>query len=457
MDDLTVRSVLEAGESEEVEFKESLHSTQSLAKTICSFANTSGGVILLGIRDDARPNGIEDAGRTQQRIASANQTISPTPLIHISTHELSSKTIIAVSVQQAPDSGYHTYDGAIYVRVGTTTRRLDGTSHLNYLRQRQILSFDETRRDESLDRVDESLVQRYLEARDQPDYLRSHGLKEFLKNRNLAGEDDSFYLKNAALLCFGTELEEVLPQAEMKLVQFSTDEPVDILQHKTRVLNAPSAIEQAFSFVRNALPTRIRIEGKTVRSERPIVPLTVIREAIVNAVAHRDYFSHDAIQISVFPNKVEITSPGGLPTGLTDELFGTISVKRNPLTYNILRDLGYVEGLGTGIPRIKNEMRKAGLSDPEFVFTRYVFRVTLPGKPGTREPIETVGDLSERQKRCIEHLRSHDRITAKEYMDLNDVSRPTAVDDLNELSEYDYIVRRGSGPNTHYKRGRRLG
>ncbi len=137
----------------------------------------------------------------------------------------------------------------------------------------------------------------------------------------------------------------------------------------------------------------------TRRAEVLEYPESVIREAIVNAIAHRDYFSKDAIQIYIFDNRIEITNPGSLPKGLTKELFGTISVQRNPIIYRFLRDYGYVEGLETGIPRMKNAMRKRGLADPQFKFTETFFRITLYNTKTIKKTIESFEDLNERQKK----------------------------------------------------------
>jgi len=92
---------------------------------------------------------------------------------------------------------------------------------------------------------------------------------------------------------------------------------------------------------------------------------------VTNAIAHRDYFNINGIQISIFDDRIEITNPGSVPTGLTKELFGAISVQRNPQTYKILREMKYVEGLGLGVPGMINGMRAQGLVDPEFMWTDY--------------------------------------------------------------------------------------
>ena len=239
-------------------------------------------------------------------------------------------------------------------------------------------------------------------------------------------------------------------QAELKLVQFAGVEAVEIIAHKLVQDDLVSSIEQALSFIRSHINKKIIIKQAGRREEEYEYPMDVVREAIVNAVAHRDYFSKDAIQIYVFEDRIEITNPGSLPHGLPKELFGTISVQRNPITYRFLRDWEYVEGLGTGIPRMKNKMRKSGLSDPEFIFTESFFRIILFNKKGKRRAIEEEHDLNERQKKALKYLQKHKSMKAQTYAELNHVSHATAVSEINELVEFGYFKKVGAFRGAYY-------
>ena len=187
--------------------------------------------------------------------------------------------------------------------------------------------------------------------------------------------------------------------------------------------------------------TRIVIRGLE-RERQTEYPISVIREAIVNAIVHRDYFSHDSVQISMYADRIEITSPGSLPKGLTMDKLGTLSVKRNPLTYRILRDVKFMEGIGTGIPRMYSEMRKHNLPDPKFEDLGNFFRVTLQNRLASkRKIIESASDLSPRQKRALAYLQKNKVITSKTYAQLNGVSIPTAVGDLNEMIHFGFLKK----------------
>lgn len=452
MDVKQVLDLIKQGENQEVEFKRKLNSNQEIGKVICSFANTQGGILVLGVEDNGKLVGInEDVDEVQQRLAAASQVVSPTPITQIERHQIQNKVILVTIIQQSPDNTYYTFQGAIYVRIGSTTKRIEGQTHLEFLRNKQILSFDETYEPEcQLDDIDTQKVQSYLNIRDQGNYLKKNSLAQFLLNSKLASSNGSLRIKNAVILLFSKNPAEFIPQAEIKLVWFKGIEAVNILAHKIIQEDVPHAIEQSVAFIQKTLSKTINIDDKPTRKEEFEYPLSVIREAIVNAVAHRDYFSKDAVQIYVFDNRIEITNPGSIPGELPEELFGTLSVQRNPLTYRFLRDMGYVEGLGTGIPRMKNAMRSANLQDPVFTFTKSFFRLTLYNQKGKKKPIHSQSDLNERQKKALDYLQKHASIKSKTYAEINNVSQTTAVHDINELCNFGFLEKKGEYRGAYY-------
>lgn len=447
-----VVSVIRGGESQEVEFKQSFHSAHEIAKAICAFANTLGGMLLIGVSDKKEIIGIrEDPDSLQQQISAANQSVSPAPLVSVETHKIGGNIVVAVIVQKAQDNSYHTFQGAIYVRIGSTNRRMDGQTHLEFLRNRQILSFDESYEPEvCIEDIDLEKIKVYLKERKQENYLEDHSLQDFLLSAKLASANGKLRIKNSAVLLFAKDPVHYFPQMEIKLVQFSGIEAVTIVSHKLVQESLPGAINQAIAFFEKSLSKSIAITGFPKRTEEYEYPSSVIREAIVNAIAHRDYFSRDSVQAYIFDDRIEITNPGSIPNALPREMFGTISVQRNPITYRFLRDLGYVEGLGTGIPRMKNTMRKAGLPDPKFTLTENFFRITLYNNKGRKKPIESVGDLSNRQKKALDYVVKHKTIKAKTYAQLNKVSYATAVSDINEMISFGYLKKIGEYRGAYY-------
>lgn len=446
-----VLGVMESGESQEVEFKESFHSSQEFSKLMCGLANTYGGIILVGVSQEKQIVGLKkDADEIQQKISAAAQAVSPPILPSIELHEIEGKQIIAIVIQKAIDGSFHTFQGVIWARVGSTLKKMEGSQIVEFLRGKQILCFDETPSDAKISDLDEDRIMEYLAIRKQQDYFKTHSIEDFLLSMRLATKNGDLKIKNSALLFFAKIPLQFHPQIELKLVRFDGTEPVKIVSHELIQSNLMESIEKALSFVKTNLSKSIQIKLEARREEKYLYPIDVIREAIINAVAHRDYFSKDAIQIYMFSDRIEITSPGSLPTGLPRELFGTLSVQRNPLTYKLLRDYGYVEGLGSGIPRMINSMREYGLTDPEFGIYERFFRVILRNQPTSLKPIKEQTHLNKRQLKAMEFLKKNKTLNTKTYSKINSVSHGTAIHDINEMIKFGYLEKIGSYRGAYY-------
>jgi ATP-dependent DNA helicase RecG len=451
MEEKDLFDIISQGENEEIEFKEDLGNIQSIARTLCAFGNSNGGIVLVGVSDDGKINGIKsDFDKIQQKITSIAENIFPKPSINIQNVELDEKFIVAVIIQSAYQNSYFTYKGAVYVRIGSTTRRLEGQSQLEFLRRKRILTFDEGMdHDFSLDNIDPDKVSEYMSRKGHRAYLDTHGMKNFLLNSMLAVNTAGLRIKNAAVLLFGREPTRFFPQAEIKMVRFLGIEPVRILDHQLIQNDLMNSIEMSISFILRNIRRSLEIEEGIERKEVYEYPEKVFREAIVNAVVHRDYFSPDSIQVSIFDDRIEILNPGSLPGSLNRELFGYISVQRNPIIYRFLRNIGYVEGYGTGIPRMRNWMREAGLRDPVFTITNDFFRVTLfnasakINKNGSSESL--------RQERIMKALGGSDGIKSNELVEIIGVSTPTVVKDLNDLINKDLVERIGRYRGATYR------
>lgn len=455
MDIAALKQLIKDGESEVVEFKESWPMNAAISKVVCGFANNRGGTLVIGVNDAGRAVGIspDKLDPLQKRVVESVRTVEPNPLVSISVVNVYKCDVVVVQVKKAHDRVYHTYQGAIYVRVGSTNQRLDGATQLDYLRHKQILSFDEAVHDHAvLTDIDENKVRKYLESRGRDDFLDDRTLEDFLKVNRLAEEgSQGTRIKNPALVLFGKNPADFHPQTEVKLVHFAGSTPVDILDYKLLNSDIISNIDNALLFLRSKLAKRIEINDSAKREESYEYPLSVIREALINAFIHRNYFSNDSIQISLFSDKLEIVSPGSLPSELTKELFGTLSVQRNPILYRFLRDLGYVEGLGTGVPRIRQEMAKANLPEPEFEFTDHFTRIRLHKYPtAPKVELQTIPGISPRHQKALDFLAQQGEMKAKQYADMNKVSYATAVNEINTLIQLGLIEKVGAYRGAYY-------
>ena len=445
--------LIKGRESQEVEFKESCPSNKELAKIICAFANTDGGYLILGVNNKGEIVGLRDnLDRVQQDVSNARQSVSSSPLISTKKFEVEGKTLVVIEINQANDRNAHTLHGIVYVRIGSTIHPLDGQELFAFLKNKQILCFDEQESEMKIEDIDINTVDAYLKRRNTPDFLASHTLQDFLLSSMLAKANGTLKIKNVAALFFAADPYRWHPQSEVRVVRFAGVEPVQVMSQKDFKSDPMENIEQALSFIRDSISKRFIIpEHSPQRIEIGEYPMTVLREAVVNAVAHRDYFSYDAVQIGIFNDRIEISNPGGLPDGLTKEYFGKRSVRRNPLTYRLLRDCKYIEGLGTGVPRMINEMRKAGLRDPEFNFEGSFFIVTFRNATSDINPIEGMKDLSARQRNAIHYLKQNKTLKSKTYASINRISLPSAIKELNELITFGYVEKIGKFRGAYYR------
>jgi ATP-dependent DNA helicase RecG len=149
-------------------------------------------------------------------------------------------------------------------------------------------------------------------------------------------------------------------------------EKVDVLDRRDLNEDLISSIDGAMIFLKQYIPVRYEMTGGPRRREVPEVPYDALREAVINAVAHRDYFEKGAnVMVEMFDDRIEITSYGGLVKGMKREDFGKKSVLRNPNIANLLQRVGYIEKMGTGINKIKRLVAEAGLPPVEFEFDTF--------------------------------------------------------------------------------------
>jgi ATP-dependent DNA helicase RecG len=181
-------------------------------------------------------------------------------------------------------------------------------------------------------------------------------------------------------------------------------------------------------------------------------PEFAYREAIVNAVAHRDYeLLGGSIHVRLFADRLEVQSPGGLGGNLTVENIAFEQYTRNPHVMRLLEDLGYVERRGFGVDQMIQAMTEAGREPPLFENRGSSFWVTLKGKPPLR-PLPDLGrlGLNDRQVRVAQYLQTHGRVTNREYQDLFGVSERTALYDLQGMVEAGLAIPISSGRGRYY-------
>ncbi|OIN95434.1 MAG: transcriptional regulator, partial [Deltaproteobacteria bacterium CG1_02_45_11] len=215
--------------------------------------------------------------------------------------------------------------------------------------------------------------------------------KQFLLS-NLDCLSKNGQMTNAGVLFFTKSTEFLLLQATVTCVLYKGNEKVHVLDRKDFSGNILENIESAVMFVMRHTNLEYKIE-KLRREEISEIPEVALREAIVNAVCHRDYFEKDAhVMVEIFDDRLEISNPGGLPSGLTAQTFGTKSVVRNPIIAALLHRAGYIEKIGTGIKRIEKAVLGHGRGTVSFAFNGF-FSVSFSRVQAVQEfPVKELGE-----------------------------------------------------------------
>ena len=275
--------------------------------------------------------------------------------------------------------------------------------------------------------------------------------KEVLEHLNLMEKGKP---TNAAVLLFSGNPQKFIPISEIKCLHFhgtAVQKPIPSYQiYKGTLFDQ---VDEAVDFVMSKLARTVGTRAKGAQA--PVeyeIPREVITEAVVNAVAHRDYSSNAGIQVMVFSDRLEVWNPGQLPPGLTPEWLRAphSSIPKNPLIADPLFLAHYIEKAGTGSLDMIRLCRESGLPEPDFEQRGSQFVITLWRDWLTENIIATLG-LNDRQKRAINYLKIHGKISNTEYQQVADCIKKTATRDLSNLKEKGLIEQIGSrGPGVHY-------
>ncbi len=301
-------------------------------------------------------------------------------------------------------------------------------------------------------------------------HLSDADLKELLLRRGLlwlSPEDKQVYCSPAGLLLFAKDPTTVYPQSCVRLLAFQGAErdskPADFLDISAPI---PKALELAIHFIDRNTRHPMRVVGMR-RLRLNEYPIAALREAIINALAHRDY--EDAtrkIHVELFNDRIEVISPGRLPGGLTLEQLRSGMLRpcsRNPVLTQGLRLLGLMEELGTGVIRMKHAMRDHGLEAPEYTYSNDHFVVTFrgPGKALNRLKTEqavpvfdvqpsVAETLTQNQKAILRELLAKDRVQVPELAAALKVTGQAIRKDMAQLQKLKMVDKRGAARATYY-------
>jgi len=443
------RAVLD-GESPTVELK--LSAQKALGETISAFANSFGGLVVIGVGPKGELAGVTNADEESRR---ARQTLDECGNCSVEQEFLKNegKTFIILKVGEVAHSqSLCHYKRRCYIRQGTTNVELYGEALVAYLRSRGILNFEEQKSQARLGDLDSRKLAAYFKKREVGfDPENEEELRTRLAGLKIAGSNGEFYLKNVAAMFFAKDSARHFNNLESRVVAYrSKEKETERITFDQRVNGTiPELIDRTYKLVFEKIGKTQKIAG-TTRQEVPDYPQEALREAITNAIGHRDYYDPMPVRIELFEDKLTITNPGGLLPGQTQQNFFKNPKHRNPLCYRLLQDFGLGEGLGTGISKIIKQCRRAGLPDPEFNNLGDAFQLVLHGSQSTkaRRPVDSENP---RQQQALAFAKAHGKIKTKDLVKLSGVSPPTATADLNELVKQGKLHKVGKFRGAYYE------
>ena len=363
--------ILSEGESYTVEFKQS--ADKSLAAEVCAFANASGGRVFVGVDDNGAVVGTDVSNVARSRIQDTINQIEPRLTANIAVHG----NIIVIIVPEGRNKPYSCSKG-FYLRSGPNSQKLERDSIVEFLQSEGKVRYDAI--------VNEKLsVKENFSRASFEEYLNKAGISNVLSfDSTLANlgcaertSEGELVYTNAGALFFRNNRQGILfDHSKIICALYKGTQKADILDIKELDSGIVENIDNAIVFLKRHL--NLRYEIKEVQRKNILeMPERALWEAVVNAVCHRDYFEIGArVTVEIYDDRVEITNPGGIPKGITNVNFGTISVARNPIIASLLHRIHYIERMGTGITRMRQAMEKAGLEAPVFSIDGY-FRVTF--------------------------------------------------------------------------------
>lgn len=390
----TLRSIISRGEGSRVEFKAGY--SETIVKTLVAFANGYNGIprglTLIGVDQTGDIIGLrEDPDNLQKRISDLCRDSCEPPLApKMAIHTLNSEKILVIEVERS-NARPHRMGGVCYIRVGSTTRKATSDEEFKLREDTLFRSFDDfTVPDASIDELDINRIHEYYRATRSEEVAEREEREPaaLVEGLGLAREEDGTLRPTvAAILLFGRDPQKFFPLSSVNAIRFRGTTLADSKLDRREIKGtADQIIDDSVSFVQKFSTIGSVITADSIRRlDVTEYPSLAVREAIANAVTHRDYADPGSqIDLYMFDDRIEIRNPGTLGGGLTVEDLVNQTGKRwlrNPTVAGLLLELRYIEKAGTGIPRMFRALRENGCPDPEFVVDSNSVKVTLRAHP----------------------------------------------------------------------------
>lgn len=424
-------------ESETVELKANI--VADICKEVIAFANTKGGTLYIGVKDDGSIIGVED---TDHMILQLNNmirdTIKPdiTMFVHYETQTIDHKQIVVVSIQKGTDRPYYLGSkglkpSGVYVRNGTSSDPATDTSIRKMIKESDKDSFESMR----------SLEQNLSFQAAKAQFQKRNVTFDETKMQTLGMRSKDGIYSNVALL-----LSDQCPTT-IKVATFQGFDQ-SIFQDRNEFSGSLfQQMEDLYAYLDMHNQTKATFDG-LYRIDTKDYPEDALREALMNSFIHRDYSFHASTLVRIYQDRIEFVSIGGLPTGITlDDIMLGISICRNPILASIFYRLQLIEAYGTGLLKIMKSYDGSGLT-PKIEVTNNAFKITLPN----RNTIKDLKKISSNEENIIDFIVQDGYTTRNDVQQRLNISQATANRILKRMVNQGFIETIGNGKNIKYKK-----
>ena len=418
-----------------MDFKRNVPSkVRELTEEVCSFLNAAGGYLLIGVNDNNEIVGAEIDNSKRSAIQGSIGEISPMCHYYMYDVDVDGKKVWVIEVPSGKNKPYF-FSGCTYLREGANSQKLTNVEEIREVFQRHERIYFDAIPLPKINLLEQLDKDNFLEFKREAHIVSD--VDDFQVLDSMRVFDDNNVAKSGGVLFFAQHPENVFFHAVVRCVLFKGTDKVYIIDDKTFGGPLLEQYNKAIEWLKGKLQVAYEIEGTGPRKEVWEIPLEVFKEAIINALAHRDYDEQGAsITIEMFDDRVEITNPGTL-LPVVAKNFGRKSLSRNPLIFGLFTRMHLVEHIGSGIPRMRKEMLDAGLPEPVYD-TDGMFTVTF------RRPFnnKTV-DLTDLQSKVIQTVKKNPSLTMEQIGKAIGIGRTSVYKIVKSLKEIGILEHKG--------------
>ncbi|MCK4905692.1 putative DNA binding domain-containing protein [bacterium] len=450
MDRQELLELIKTGEGFTLELKESIGN--SLGKEICAFANASGGKIILGVKDNSEIIGYTLTNKEKSQISDIAWNMNPAFSVSIEQYE----NLAVITVSEGNNKPY-SVSGHFYLRIGANSQQLNRDEIKDFFQIEGLVVFDEklnkdfnVLKDLNKKAYDIFLERANIKTKFSPTKLLSN--LGFIKDGIITNAGVLFFCKDISKFFLNTHITCVLFQGNNKAI---------ILDKCDFKLDLMTNYEKSIEYLKSKLNTEYYITFD--RKEFLELPEDALREAVLNAIAHRDYFSPAHIQLNIFQDRIEIVNPASFPSKITIDFLMSGSYPKNKFLFSMMLRADLIEHIGSGIERIKEAMLNYKLEEPIFqydgvwfkaIFKRpnmqtnnYQKRFRLGKSAPVNASVNASVKLSALQLKVLKEIQKNNSLTYGALSEILKKDKATIRRNIQKLKQKRILKRVGSDKN----------